>query len=56
MYNSDINPFQKRYAKPVYQKLYANVELLLINSYRKKDINYRLEEEIKKMKMNKNDK
>jgi len=45
MYDTDLDFLHKKYAKPIYQRIYTAMELMLINVFRK-EIFHRLEEEI----------
>jgi len=51
MYDTDLSSIQKKYAKPIYQKIYTAMELMLINAFRK-DIFHKIEEEIFKKEEN----
>jgi len=51
MYDTDLTSVQKKYSKPVYQKIYSSMELMLINTFRK-EIFLKIEEEIMQNKKN----
>lgn len=45
IFDTELTSIQKKYAKPIYQKLYTAMELMMINCFRK-DIFHKIEEEI----------
>lgn len=49
IYDTELSPFKKRYAKPIYTKLYTQVDLMIINAFRR-DICSKIEEEMNTIK------
>jgi len=45
LYDTELTPYQKKYAKPIYNKIYTAIELMIINCFRK-DVFTKIEEEI----------